>query len=120
MGSTAKLHPEPCQAWGPKARLPDATWEVPVLAQVAGINASTRRCSRRWLQRLASARRPIAIDRARLERQMRELALDHVAERVGDQAYLARLTQLRAEVGALDEPPQGRCQRNGRWSGSAH
>ena len=38
---------------------------------------------------------------------MRELALLHVAERISDAAYLARLTQLRTELAALDDPPQG-------------
>ena len=38
---------------------------------------------------------------------MRELALLHVAERISDAAYLARLTQLRAELASLDDPPHG-------------
>ncbi len=36
-GRHRKLHVNPCGAWGRKARLGDATWEGPVLAQVAGI-----------------------------------------------------------------------------------
>ena len=38
---------------------------------------------------------------------MREIALLHVAERISDAAYLARLTQLRAELASLDDPPHG-------------
>ena len=36
-GRHRKLHANPCEAWGRKARLGDETWEEPVLAQVAGI-----------------------------------------------------------------------------------
>ncbi len=36
-GRHRKQHAKPCEAWGRKARLGDATWEGPVLAQVAGI-----------------------------------------------------------------------------------
>ncbi len=56
---------------------------------------------------LGSPDRPVGLDRARIERQMRDLALDHVAERVDDSAYLERLGQLRAELAAVDAIPHG-------------
>jgi hypothetical protein len=46
--------------------------------------------------------RPSAIDRARLERQMRELALDHAGSRVPDTACLERMAELRAQLAALE------------------
>ena len=39
--------------------------------------------------------------------KMREIALLHVAERISDSAYLARLTQLRTEIASLDGPAHG-------------
>ena len=47
------------------------------------------------------------MDRARVEPQMRDLAVGHVAERISDSAYLARLTQLRSELASLDGPSPG-------------
>ena len=78
-GRHRKLHANPCEAWGRKARLGDATWEGPVLAQVAGHHGSTTTRSASVVAVLGSARRPVEIDRARIDRQMRELALEHAA-----------------------------------------
>src|SRR5215213_7945431 len=36
-GRHRKLHPEPCDDWGTKARLGDETWEGPILAQLAQV-----------------------------------------------------------------------------------
>ncbi len=52
---------------------------------------------------LGSSRQPVAIDRARIERQIRELALEHAAGRLGDEAYLARLRVLREQRDAIAE-----------------
>lgn len=38
------------------------------------------------------------MDRARLERQMRELALEHAAARLDDAEYLGRMARLRPEL----------------------
>ena len=38
------------------------------------------------------------MDRAGLERQMRELALEHAAARLDDAEYLARMARLRGEL----------------------
>ena len=51
---------------------------------------------------LASAPRPIAIDRARIERQIRDLALDHAAGRLEDEVYLERLRSLREAKEGLE------------------
>ena len=52
---------------------------------------------------LGSSRQPVAIDRARIDRQMRELALEHAAGSMGDEAYLARLKVLRQQRDAVTE-----------------
>ena len=44
---------------------------------------------------LGTGPRPVAIDQARIDRQIRELALDHAAGRLEDAAYLERLHELR-------------------------
>ena len=38
------------------------------------------------------------MDRARLERQMREIALEHAAARLDDAEYLTRMARLRGEL----------------------
>jgi DNA invertase Pin-like site-specific DNA recombinase len=105
-GQHRKLHPEPCTAWGPRARLPDVTWEGPVLAQVSTMQLDDATIAQ-VVGVLASTRRPISIDTRRLEKQMRELALEHVAGRIGDDAYLARIGHLRAGLADLLEAPAG-------------
>jgi hypothetical protein len=45
---------------------------------------------------LGQGQRPIAIDRARIDQQLRNLALDHAAGRLADAAYLERRKVLLA------------------------
>ena len=52
---------------------------------------------------LASTRRPVAIDRSRIERQMRELAMEHVGGGISDETYLGRLRHLRASLAEIEE-----------------
>ena len=52
---------------------------------------------------LGSSRQPVVIDRARIDRQMRELALEHAAGSMGDEAYLTRLKVLRGQRDAIAE-----------------
>ena len=77
-GRHRKLHANPCEAWGRKARLGDETWEAPMLAQVAGIALDDATMAS-VVAALGSSRQPVAIDRARIDRQIRELALEHAA-----------------------------------------
>jgi hypothetical protein len=42
------------------------------------------------------------MDRARLERQMRDLALDHAASRIDDAGYLARMARLREQLETVE------------------
>ena len=101
-GRHRKHHPDPCEAWGRRARLGDETWEAPVLAQIAGI-ALDEDTMASVVAALGSSRQPVAIDRARIERQIRELALAHAAGSLGDDAYLARLKVLRQQRDAVVE-----------------
>jgi DNA invertase Pin-like site-specific DNA recombinase len=100
-----KLHPKPCQAWGRAARLPADTWENPILAQLGAIDLSDGVIGR-VVGALGSTVRPVAIDRSRIERQMRELALEHVAGGISDENYLERLKHLRASLAEVEQTAQ--------------
>ena len=100
-GRHRKLHAEPCRAWGDKARLGDETWEFPILEQVSEIQLDDATIAA-VVGALSSTERPIAIDRARLDRQIREVALAHAAEALSDDAYLARIAELRTQRTALE------------------
>ena len=52
---------------------------------------------------LGSNQRPVAIDRARIDRQIRELALEHAAGGLGDETYPTRLKALREQRDAITE-----------------
>ena len=58
-----------------------------MLAQVAGIALDDVTMAS-VVAALGSTRQPVAIDRARIDRQIRELALEHAAGSLGDEAYL--------------------------------
>jgi hypothetical protein len=73
-----------------------------LLAQVAGIALGEDTIAS-VVAALGSSRQPVAIDKARIERQMRELALEHAAGSMGDEAYLARLKALREQRDAAVE-----------------
>ena len=101
-GRHRKLHSSPCDAWGRKARLADTIWEEPVLAQVAGIAVDDATIASVVVV-LGSTKRPVEMDRARIDRRIRELALEHAAGGLGDDAYLARLKVLREARDAIAE-----------------
>lgn len=93
-GRHRKLHPRPCDAWGEQARYGDETWEEPILGQVQGIELDAATIGA-VVAALGGAPRPVALDRARIDRQIRELALEHAAGHVEDEVYLERLRELR-------------------------
>jgi len=100
----AKLHTAPCAAWGSKARISASTWEIPVIAQLGSIRVDT--AMRAQITAVLSAsERPVTMDRARLERQMRELALELAAARLDDAEYLARMARLRGDLEILGSQP---------------
>jgi hypothetical protein len=106
-GRHRKLHPEPCEEWGGKARLGDETWEPAILDQVANIQLDGGTVAA-VVAALGASAQPIAIERGRIERQIKQLALEHAAERIDDEAYMARLGHLRAQRAAIDDGQQVR------------
>ena len=100
-----KLHTKPCEDWGTAARIPAEVWEEPVLAQLGGIELDDGVVAR-VVAALGSAVRPVAIDRSRIERQMRELALEHVGGGISDETYLERMKRLRASLAEIEETAQ--------------
>ena len=115
-GRHRKLHSEPCEAWGRRARLADATWEPAVLEQLAGVRLDDATMAA-VVSSLGSTQRPITIERVRLERQLRELALEHAAEAIDDASYLTRAAQVRAQRDALaaEEKPSVPTERSFAW-----
>jgi hypothetical protein len=93
-GRHRKLHVNPCPDWGKRARLGDEVWEEPILAQLEGIELDDGTIAA-VVASLGSGPRPVALDKARIERQIRELALEHAAGRLEDAVYLERLHELR-------------------------
>jgi hypothetical protein len=73
-----------------------------VLAQVAGIALDDVTMAS-VVAALGSNHQPVAIDRARIDRQIRELALEHAGGLLGDDTYLARLRALREQRDAIVE-----------------
>ncbi len=100
-----KLHTKPCERWGHKARIPAQAWEEPILAQLGSIELDDSVIAR-VVAALGSTVRPVAIDRSRIERQMRELAMDHVGGGISDETYLARLKHLRESLAEIEETAQ--------------
>ena len=73
-----------------------------MLAQVAGIAVDDVTMAS-IVAALGSNQQPVAIDRARIDRQIRELALEHAAGSLGDDTYLTRLKALREQRDAITE-----------------
>ena len=91
--------------WGTAARIPAEAWEEPILAQLGGIELDDSVIAR-VVAALSSTVRPIAIDRSRIERQMRELALDHVGGGISDETYLERMKHLRTSLAEVEQTAQ--------------
>jgi hypothetical protein len=72
-----------------------------VLAQVGGVELDDGVIAR-VVASLVSATRPVTIDRSRVERQMRELALEHAGGSLSDETYLERMKQFRSALEAID------------------
>jgi hypothetical protein len=93
----AKMHVQPCDAWGRKARLASTVWEKPITAQVEGMSLDASTIAQVVAATSAPAR-PTTIDRARLDHQLHELAQSHAEDQISDETYLERKRQLRAEI----------------------
>jgi DNA invertase Pin-like site-specific DNA recombinase len=88
-GRHRKLHPEPCEEWGAQARYGDEVWEAPVLAQLADMRLD-RATIAKVVATLTTAERPATLDKLRLERELRQAAMDHADGKIDDETYLAR------------------------------
>jgi len=66
---------------------------------------------------LGSPQHPIAIERSRTERRLRELGLEHAAETIDDATYLSRAAELRAQRDRLaaEEAPRVPAERAVAW-----
>ena len=73
-----------------------------MLAQAAGI-AVDEVTMASFVAALGSNRQPVAIDRARIDRQIWELALEHAAGLLGDDACLTRLKALHEQRDTITE-----------------
>ena len=51
--------------------------------------------------------RPVTLDKVRVQRQLRELAVDHAEGRIGDEAYMAQVKELRRKLATFKEPTSG-------------
>ncbi len=99
-----KLHPrhDQCPEWGPKASHSSGVYEPWVIGQVTGIRVDESTLERIVRVLSTPQTRPIDVNRARLERMKRDLALDHAAGRLDDKTYLAQIAVLRDEATAID------------------
>ena len=102
-----RIHPVgPCAQWGTSRYAWADVHDDPIFAQVAGLRldiATLERVQRVLAQPTAPA--PTTIDAARVEKRKRDLALDHAAGRIEDEAYLARMAELRKVQPAPVERP---------------
>ena len=100
-GRHRKLHVEPCAEWGSRARLGDETWEPAIKAQLAELRLDEALIAA-VVAALNSPRRPVTIERARVERQLRDQALQHASGSLADDDYIARAAALRSHREQID------------------
>lgn len=99
-----KLHPnhDQCPEWGPKASHSASVYEPWIIGQVTGVRVDESTVERIVRVLSTPESRPIDVNRARLERMKRELALDHAVGRIDDKTYLAQIGVLREEATRID------------------
>jgi hypothetical protein len=118
-GRHRKLHPGSCEEWGPQARYGDEVFETPVLAQAAGMRLDDAAIAK-VVTMLGAAERPVTLDKVRLEREKRQLAMDHADGHVSDDVYLSRLKEIRSSLASFDVPQAGHvpAKRAAAWLGA--
>ena len=77
----------------------------PLMAQIEGITLDAATIAK--VVAATSVGRPIAIDRARVNRQLHDLAQSHAQDEISDEAYLARKRQLRGELAGMAQQSDG-------------
>ena len=85
------------------------TWLPPLEAQISGLRFDEETASNIVAALAEPKASVVPIDRGRLERRRRELALDIAAGRIGDRAFLAAMRRMNEEEAALvkDRPRAG-------------
>ena len=71
------------------------------MAQIEGITLDASTIAQ--VVAATSVGRPIAIDRARVDRQLHDLAQSNAQDEISDEAYLARKRQLRNELAGMEQ-----------------
>lgn len=89
-----RIHPGRCTEWG-TGQSWAATHDDPIYAQVSSLRLDDSTLERLVRALSHGSPLPASIDTARLQRQRRELALDHAAGRLSDEDYLSRMSRLR-------------------------
>ncbi|MEX1156143.1 MAG: recombinase family protein [Chloroflexota bacterium] len=99
-----RIHLGLCDEWGRQRTYPTMTWARPLFAQLSALELSNATIERvvRYLSQPAP--RGDDLRRKRLDRQRRELALDHAAGRIGDAEYLAAVGRTREQDEAVPVP----------------
>jgi len=91
----ARMHPDPCPAWGRQARYAAETWETPIAGQVGALRLDRRTIAAVRRVVLAPMPVPLATSAARFRRTKLALAERHVAGDIDDAAYLEQLATIR-------------------------
>lgn len=107
-GRRQRIHPDPCPAWPGPASVRGADLDERIAAQLAGarLTASTEARVRAVVGSITAA--PADTSRARIQRRLRELALEHADGRVSDGEYLAASSRIRADLEAAGAPRASR------------
>jgi DNA invertase Pin-like site-specific DNA recombinase len=88
-----RIHPGHCEAWGGPAAVWSSMHGDAIDAQVSGIRLDDATIER--VVRALGSGPTVGVDDRAIEREKRELALQHAADRVDDATYLARMAELR-------------------------
>ncbi len=94
-----KAHPrhQQCPDWGTQKGYSAPTYERLLGRQLNGVKFDTA-MKAKLTRALLAGQAPVAdVADRRIERTKRELALEHAADRIGDEIYLEQMARLRAE-----------------------
>lgn len=99
-GRTRRAHPfdRPCGQWGGQATYPSAIWEGPIGEQVAALRVDDTTMAAVVAALGSASPAPVPADAWRLDRRRRDLALEHAAGRLDDDAYLTAAAALREQA----------------------
>ena len=95
-----KAHPrhKDCPEWGTQKGYSAPTYEHLLGRQLSGVKFDTVMKVKLTKVLLAGQSPVVNVTDHRIERMKRELALEHAADRVGDESYLEQMARLRAET----------------------